>query len=112
MSTLASKLRKARLHKVKVNGYEFTVRRPTDYEAARFGDTDRFDVLQQHIENWSNVRECDILPGGGSQELVPFDRETWQEWLPDHPELWEPLLDKIVETYQLHQQELDNAKKP
>ena len=110
MTTLTEKLRAARLHKVEAQGYVFTIRRPTDYEAAQFGDTDRFDIVLDYVEDWGEMRERDVIPDGGN-DLVAFDRDLWREWIPDHPELWQPLLDKIVDAYTTHTQALDDAKK-
>jgi hypothetical protein len=62
-----------------------------------------FDTQYKFVEGWSGVTEDDVV-GGGGQDAVPFDPAVWFEFYSDHSELWDPLAEKLVEQYKLHQE--------
>lgn len=97
---LIEKLRRARESAVEAGGHKFTVRRPSDAEAAMLSNSSRLEMLRQFVVGWDLV-ELDIIPGGGP-EPVAFDRDLWGEWINDQPELWEPIGVAIESAYLTH----------
>lgn len=97
MSTLVEKLRRARERNVEAGGHVFTVRRPTDLEAAGLGS--HGDLLD-YVVGW-DLRGADLLPDGGP-EPAPFETEVFREWIADRPDLWGPLTDAVREAYAAH----------
>lgn len=100
MSALLAKLKQARESQVKAGLYTFTIRRPTDYEAAILENTPPLDVLKRFVIDW-DVKELDIIPGG-SPEPAAFDAETFGAWVEDHLDLWPELVGAISNAYQAH----------
>lgn len=107
--TLLDKLRKARESTVEAGGFVFTVRRPTDAEAAGLSGSTALDVVHRFVIGW-NLKEMDVIPGGGPG-LAGFDPGLWAAWVDDRPELWAPLSEAILSAYQRHaEQREDDAK--
>lgn len=107
--SLIDKIRKAREMSVEVDGRKFTIRRPTDEEAAKFHDETAIAYVKRFTVGW-DLAEIDIIPGGGP-EKVPFDADLFAEWVADKPTLWIPLGTKILEAYQAHCQKRETAEK-
>lgn len=106
MADLLAKMRKAREVAVEVDGRRFTVRRPTDMEAARLANSG--DLLD-FVVGW-DLKEIDLVPGG-TPDPVAFDAGLFREWVADRPELWQPLTDAVREAYAAHvRQREDRAK--
>jgi hypothetical protein len=99
---LIDKIRKARETTVSAGCYGFTVRRPTDLEAAllRGKKVDLGEFLKQFVTGWT-LKEIDIIPGGNPVD-VPFSPELFGEWIADKPQLWKPLQDEIFNAYESH----------
>lgn len=97
---LIEKLRRARESMVEAGGHKYTVRRPSDAEAAMLANSSRLEMLRQFVVGWDLV-ELDVIPGGGP-EPVPFDRDLWGEWINDQPDLWEPIGAAIESAYLAH----------
>lgn len=108
--SLAEKLRKAREKQVEVGGFTFTVRRPTDVEAIRLRQGVELSDLLGFVVGWHGVRELDLIPGGDPHPL-PFDAEVAREWLADRPDLLNPLIDAVIDTYRAHVKALEDAAK-
>lgn len=109
--SLIDRIRRAREVGVEAGGRKFTIRRPTDEEAvvmSRRGDS-LIDIVKRFTCAWDLV-ELDLIPGGGP-EPVPFDSVVWSEWVADHPEIWGPLGEAILEQYRLHAAKRDAAAK-
>ena len=95
--SLIDKIRKARETTITVDGHAYTLRRPTDLEAARLavgGD------LLDFVVGWDLV-EIDLV-SGGSDVKVPFDQELFREWVADQPSVWKPLTDAVRDAYRAH----------
>lgn len=108
--SLIDKLRKARETAVEVEGFRFTIRRPTDQEAINLRDITFIEVAQRYVVGWSGVKELDLIPGGDPRE-VSFDSDLWREWCADHPEFWQPISTAVMNSYQSHRNEQDEIKK-
>ena len=105
---LIDKLRKSREITIHEGGYGFTVRRPTDLEAAQMrGGVDLGEFLKKFVIGWT-LQELDIIPGGNPVH-VPFDPDLFGEWIADHPELWGPLQTAIFTSYESHLKKLGDA---
>jgi hypothetical protein len=106
---LIHKIRKAREIAIYEGGHGFTVRRPTDLEAAtlRGQKMDLGDFLKKFVTGWT-LRELDIIPGGNPVD-VPFDADLFAEWIADKPHLWQPLQTAIFTAYESHLKKLDDA---
>lgn len=109
MPSLVDRIRAARENRVEAGGFTFTVRRPTDLEAARLTGASTADLLR-YVIGWQGVRELDLVPGGDAAE-VAFSPEVAQEWLADRPDLWGPLTEAVVQAYQRHTASLEDAEK-
>ena len=83
--SLLDKIRKAREIEAEAAGRKFTIRRPTDEEAASIsanGDG-LLSVVKRFVIGWE-LSELDLIPGGGP-EKVPFDSALFAEWVADQP---------------------------
>lgn len=108
---LVEKIRRAREQRVTVEVQgagerDFTVRRPTDAEALGLrGDrVEVFALVCQYTVGW-NLTELDVIPGGDAQS-VPFSAELFREWAADHPEVWRPIFDAVLDAYSQHRERL------
>lgn len=110
MSTLVDKIRRARESVVAVGAFRFTVRRPTDAEAVGLRAMTFQEIVTDFVVGWDGVREIDLIPGG-NPEPVAFDREVWAEWSADRPELWEPIVQEVLESYKRHRGDVEDAVK-
>lgn len=106
---LVEKILRAREQRVEVGGRAYTIRRPTDADALALRDSTALEVVSRHVVGWS-VREADLVPGGSDAE-VPFSAEVWAAWLPDQPDLWEPLATAIFDAYAAHVKAREDAAK-
>lgn len=109
--TLADRIRKSREQSVDVAGHQFTVRRPSDEEAAAIsahGDG-LLDIVKRFTIGW-NLNEIDIVPGGNPVP-APFDLDTFREWVADRPDVWDPLGTAIVDAYKAHAERREAAIK-
>jgi hypothetical protein len=104
-----ARIKKARETMVPCEGveYDFVVRRPTDMEMLESKKFTRAELFQKFVVDWPGMKELHLVPGGTGIE-VPFDAELFVEWVADRPELWGPLSEAIVESYQRHQKALDD----
>lgn len=108
--SLVDKIRKARETGVEVEGFRFTIRRPTDQEAINLKGMTFIEVAQRFVVDWSGVKEMNLFPGGDGAE-VKFDAELWKEWCADHPDFWGPISTAVFESYQDHCKARDDTKK-
>lgn len=109
--SLADKIRKSRESTVEAGGRSWTIRRPTDEEAALIsanGDG-LLAIIKRFVIGWP-LTELDLIPGG-SGVAVPFDRDVFAEWVADQPDLWEPLGGAILAAYKTHADKRDAAVK-
>lgn len=98
--TLLEKMRKARQRQVEACGFSFTVRRPTDLEAAALGKAGTADLLR-YVVGWQGVQEIHLIPGGSAVD-VPWTDEVCQEFLADRPDLWAPIIEAVMAAYSAH----------
>jgi hypothetical protein len=112
MSKLAEKIRLARQIKVEAGDWAFIVTRPTDLDMQDMRKTlpTNRDLLSKFVINWEGIKESDLYDGG-TAELVPFDKEVYEEFIADHPELWSGLVNAIVDGYKVHEQKVADSLK-
>lgn len=111
-SILIARLLKSRQSKLLVGKYTFTIRRPTTYDAALLfqNDPTQYDVARDYVDDWDGVKDRDIVPSGGG-DAAEFDKALWAEWLSDKPDLWEPIFNHVVKSYQSYQDTVDGEGK-
>lgn len=107
MSALLEKMRRARETRVEVADFAFIVRRPTPVEMA---DMSRTRDFTSAVVGWEKVREMDIVPGGDPHPLT-FDADACAEWLRDRPDLYGPVIDRVMEAFKAHVAALEEAQK-
>lgn len=113
MADLLTKMRKARETRLTLEGVTVTVCRPTDLEATKMRYKDFQEAVRgvaQFVCDWEGVTELDLVPGGSS-DPVPFDEILFREWIEDHPEIWEPLVSGVLDTYQAHVKKREQTAK-
>jgi len=110
MSALAEKLRAARRSVVVVAGHEYTVRRPTDAEAAQLAQATGLELVQRFVEGWNHT-ELSLGVPGGSGAPAEFSAELWREWVADNPQVWGALSDAIMAAYSAHIEQKADAVK-
>lgn len=109
--SLAEKIRKARESTVEVDAKTWTIRRPTDEEAAQIsanGDG-LLAIVKRFVIGWP-LTELDLVPGGTGVTVL-FDSEVFGEWVADQPDLWTPLGMAILDAYKTHADKRDAAVK-
>ena len=105
---LVEKIRRARESRVTVEvagsgERQFTVRRPTDAEAVELREqVEVFAIVCRYTVDWT-LTELDVIPGGDAQP-VTFSAELFREWAADHPEVWRPLFDAVLDSYSRHRE--------
>ncbi len=109
---LLVRLKRGREFKVTIGKFVFIVRRPTD---ADFQDLARrgglfVDIATNAVVGWEGITENDMIGGGGS-DAVAFDVRVWREWCADRAVFWEPIALPVVEAYEQHKKELEDAAK-
>ena len=109
--SLAEKIRKARESTVEACGKDWTIRRPTDEEAAgiRARGDGLLSIVKTFVIGWQ-LTELDLFSGGTGVK-IPFDEEAFGEYVADKPELWEPLGTAILDAYKAHAAKRDEAVK-
>lgn len=107
---LIEKLRKARQSVVEVEGFKFTIRRPTDAEASSMPTLTAAEVAFKFVIGWEGVKELDIIPGGNPVD-VPFNSLLWIEWCQDKPGFWAPITEAVLASYKRHRQVVDETEK-
>lgn len=108
MSALARRL-KSREQVFVFAGHSYTLRRPTAAHLARLIEGSRLDLVRECVVGW-DLQLLHLYPGG---DPVPaeFDVEVWSDWLDDHPDLWAPLGDAVLDLIKAHQDALEGAVK-
>ena len=105
MKTLTlEKYRRAGQTRKEVGGFVFVLQRPTQAEV--YGRAERkvdAEFVAQHVADWQNVREIDLLPGG-DPEPVAFDVALCAAWLADRADLWPELATALVESFTAYEE--------
>lgn len=101
MATLIERLRAARESWVKVGGFEFLIRRPTDVEMFRARGENPSAFLRRVVMDWRGVREIDLVPGG-APEPAPFDVDVLVEWAEDREQIYLDLVRAVEEQITAH----------
>jgi|CXWL01.1.fsa_nt_gi hypothetical protein len=110
--SIIDKIKAARLTQIEAGGFTFTIRRPTALERLKLTGANSESLLKDFVVGWSGVKEIDLVPGG-TDVSVPFSAELFSEWVVDQPQLWNPIVDGILEAMKAHDARLqDDEKKP
>lgn len=109
MSALADRIRRARESQVEAGGHDFTIRRPTDAEAASLGAVSNVQYIARFTVGW-NLKEIDLVPGGNPVD-APFDSDAFCEWVSDQPDVAKKIAEAITEAYKAHAEKRDTDAK-
>jgi len=109
---LLSRLRAARGTRIPSHGVVFIGRRPTAMEMAemRSGAVRQGDLITRFVTGWEGLREMDLVPGGGP-DPVPFDAELFGEYIVDHPEHWEPIVNGVRAEFNAYEARMEESLK-
>ncbi len=112
MSTLSDKIKAARKIRIEYDGKVFTGNRATVEQALSYGANRRTDadLCRMHIDGWEGVKESDIL-AGGSDDIIPFDKEVFDMVIGDHQEWWSVIASKLLEDAYTRVEERKNNEK-
>lgn len=108
--TLAEKLRAARQFTLDLDGITYTLRRPTDAEAALIGDMTALDMVRRFVIGWNHTEISLGIPGGTSTHAA-FSADLWSEWVDDQPALWGPMAKAIIDAYKAHSDKRSDSVK-
>ncbi len=112
---LIEKIKAGRAVEVEAGGHLFTLRRPTNLEIKDLRDSRSMldsQILRSFVTGWKQITEADLIPGGTPKE-VAFDPDLFVVWVSDQPDIYEKLLDAIIDSYKNRQAELGRLlKKP
>lgn len=109
-NTLVEKIRRSREQRVIAGNHTFIIRRPTDIEMLEFARDRRPIALLRFVVGWEKVTEGDIIPGGDPHPAL-FDLDACVEWLSDRMDLFGPVTDAIIASYESHRRKQDEAAK-
>lgn len=113
-SPLLARLIAARESWIECGRLGFKLRRPTEMELIRMRRGDRIelglDAIRRCVADWKGVTEADLIPSGGDA-AVPFDGELYGAWIEDHPELWQPISDRLYDLIEAHARTLESEQK-
>jgi hypothetical protein len=109
---LAEQIRQARKLEIKVGDCVFYARRPTyeDIGGISIEGTRDPEIVRRFVTGWKNVRSKDLFVDG-TDELIEFDREVWNEAIGDLPDIWRAIADTLIQEAQAHQEKREAARK-
>lgn len=99
--SIADKLRAARRIEIKIDDKTFLGTRATPEQFSRYATQASTDaeVCRVHIDDWSGVKECDLIEGG-SKEAVKFNRDDFFEVIGEKPDWYKPIVAEILKDAQ------------
>ena len=101
-----ARFQKSRESDVKAGGYTFVIRRPSQLDVARVGAEGGnvgLDFACRYVVGWPGLLESDLLPGG-DPEPVEFDSDLFVAWIADKPDLWQPIIAGVIESFRRHEE--------
>jgi hypothetical protein len=110
MKTALERRLAARQQIVEVGGKQVTLRRPTEYEKVLHGNLPLLEYVCQFVDA-CELSEADLFDGGSAEVLVPFEREVFQDWILDKPDMWKPLAEALGEMVKRYQEANADALK-
>ena len=96
------KYNRSRESEIEAAGFIFIIRRPTEMDVARAsrdGGMLTVTFAEKFVVGWKKVQESDLI-NGGDPEPVAFDHDVFTTWLADRPDLWRPIADGVVGSYE------------
>jgi hypothetical protein len=100
-----SKIRAARSTPVPLDDRRtITIRRPSIFEGLSYCDeqsgkiTLPVESLRKFVTDWQGFNQLDFWSGGTS-EPVAFNADLLMEWVVDHPEVWNKLLNEVLAAF-------------
>ena len=114
-ASLAEKIRISRHKTVEIDGMKIVFNRPTDIQIANLYEEygkehSKYEVAKRFVIGWVDVKESDLF-SGGSDKVVTFESDAFDEWLADAREAWSPLYDAIMTSYIEYADDRDAAIK-
>lgn len=103
-----AKFAEARQSALPLGKHSVTLQRPTPWDvSAAQGEGVRLDIewAAKFVVGW-DFTEADLLPGG-VPEPVAFNAAIFAEWVKDHPDTWQPLIQGVIAAYKAHEEALD-----
>ena len=110
--SLVEKIKQARVLRIKVGEMTFIARRPTveEYSILAKDSTRDPDIARRFVTGWENVKELDLFPGGG-EEQIAFDADLWSEAVGDLPEIWREIVGALITATNEYIKKLGTAEK-
>ena len=99
-----ARFQKSRESVVESGDKKFTIRRPPALDVARIqnGRID-IDFACKYVVGWPGLTEADLLPGG-DPEPVEFDSALFVAWIADQPQHWNPIVNGVISSFQMHEE--------
>src|SRR5690349_20650783 len=110
--SLAEKIRASRRLEIQVGDAVFYARRPTYEELGQlFWDkATNPEIARRFVTGWRNVRAKDLF-ADGSDDLVEFDREVWNEAAGDLKHATGVIADRLVKESHEYQEKAETERK-
>lgn len=101
-----ARFQKSRESQVDAGAFGFTIRRPSALDVARAGAAGGGITLEyacKYVVGWSRVNESDLIPSGDPEPLE-FDSALLFAWVSDRPELWEPIVSGVINSFRAYEE--------
>ena len=110
--SLIEQIKAARQTRVPSHGKTFVVSRPTDLEMMdlRAKEIKQGEIITRFVTGWDGFTELDFVSSGGP-DPVAFDAALFAEYIADHPEHWDAIVNAVIESYQAHQEATEESLK-
>ena len=105
-----ARFQKSRETKIEASGFEFAIRRPSPLDVARIsaeGGGINLDFACRYVVGWGKVNESDLLPGG-DPEPIEFDHALFTAWVADRPDLWQPIVNGVIDSFRAFEEASEN----
>lgn len=109
---LIKRLLKNREVRIAVGDKVYIGRRPSDLDLVNLARERKttHELSRDFVTGWEKVTENDVVGGGGTSD-AEFSVELWAYFYGDHPELWGPISDGLMEAYKAHAGHLKATEK-
>ena len=110
--SLIEQIKAARQTRVPSHGKTFIVSRPTDLDMLdlRSRLVKQGEIITRFVTGWDGFTELDLVSSGGP-DPVEFDAALFAEYIADHKEHWDVIVNAVVNSYQAHQEATEESLK-
>ena len=110
--SLIDRIKAARQTRVTSHGKTFIISRPTDLDMMdlRAKDVKQGDLITRFVTGWDGFTELDLVSSGGP-DPVAFDAALFAEYIADHPEHWDTIVNSVIDGYKAHQEAVEDSLK-